>query len=62
MTLYIAVTQDKYELPIGVYDTVKEMARKQGVNEMRIYKAIWRYEHGQSERTPFHKVIVEDEA
>ena len=58
----MTVTQDKYELPLGVYDTVKEMASKQGVNEMRIYKAIWRYEHGKTDRTQFHKVIVEDEA
>lgn len=57
----MAVTQDEYELPLGVYDTVKEMAQMQGVQAMRIYKAIWRYEHGKVDRAQFYKVKVEEE-
>ena len=57
----MTVTNDKYELPLGVYDTVKEMAEKQGVEKMRIYKAIWRYEHGKTDKAQFYKVKVEDE-
>ncbi|MBR4406034.1 MAG: hypothetical protein IKT30_06640 [Bacteroidaceae bacterium] len=57
----MAVTKDEYELPLGVYDTVKEMAEMQKVQAMRIYKAIWRYEHGKSDRAQFYKVNVDDE-
>lgn len=27
MILYLAVTPDKYELPLGVYDTTKDLLR-----------------------------------
>lgn len=62
MKLYMMVTKDEYELPVGVYDSVHEMARKQKVNEAYIYQAIWRYEHGKADYfVPFRRVIVEEE-
>ena len=55
------VTKDKYELPMGVYDSVHEMAEKQGVKETYIYQSIWRYEHDKVDYyVPFRRVIVED--
>lgn len=62
MKLYMMVTKDEYELPVGVYDSVHEMARKQGVKEAYIYQSIWRYEHNKVDYfVPFRRVIVEDE-
>lgn len=34
---YMLVTDDKYELPIGVYDNIHELAKAIGVKENTIY-------------------------
>lgn len=44
MTLYLAVTADKYELPLFVADTRKEMAEWYGVSGDWVSHAIRRYE------------------
>lgn len=43
MTLYLAVTADKYELPLYVADTCKEMAKWYGVSGQKISTAISNY-------------------
>ena len=43
MTLYLAVTADKYELPLFVTDTRKEMAEWYGVSGDWITMAICNY-------------------
>lgn len=59
--LYMVVTKDKYELPLGVYDSLDELAEKQGVKKNYIKKSISQYEHGTNKWfVPFRKVIVED--
>ena len=61
MKLYMMVTKDKYELPLGVYDSLDELAEKQKVNKNYVKQSISRYEHGTANwQTPFRKVIVED--
>ena len=61
MKLYMMVTKDEYELPLGVYDSLDEMAAKQQVNKNYIKKSISLYEHNKATyRVPFRKVIVED--
>ena len=39
MTLYLKVTKDKYELPVAVADSKKELARMLGRYESGIYRA-----------------------
>ncbi len=61
MKLYLTVTKDKYELPIGVYDSLDEMAEKQGVSKSYIKTSISRYEHGTANwNTPYRKVIINE--
>ena len=38
--LYEAVTQDEYELPVAVADTVGELARQVGVSKLTILSVI----------------------
>lgn len=59
--LYMVVTKDKYELPLGVYDSLDELAEKQGVDKNYVKQSISRYEHGTNNWfVPFRRVIVED--
>ena len=61
MKLYMMVTKDEYELPLGVYDSLDEMAAKQNVKKEYISKSISMYEHGTAKWcVPFRKVVVED--
>ena len=43
MMVYIACTPDKYELPIAVADTTKELAQMLGVKENSIQHALSRH-------------------
>lgn len=57
--LYMVVTKDKYELPLGVYDSLDELAEKQGVNKNYVKQSISRYEHGTNKCfVPFRRVKV----
>lgn len=61
MKLYMMVTKDKYELPLGVYDSLDEMAEKQQIKKDYIKKSISMYEHNKATWfVPFRKVVVED--
>ena len=40
MVLYLRTTTDKYELPIAVADTAKELAEELGVTEGTVYTHI----------------------
>ena len=44
MTVYLAVTPDRYELPVAVADTAAELARMLGVTEQSIWKTMLRHE------------------
>lgn len=58
--LYLMVTKDKYELPLGVYDSLDELAEKQGVDKNYVKKSISQYEHGTINwKTPFRRVKVD---
>lgn len=41
MRLYMAVTADKYELPLIVSDKVKDIAKYAGTGERNIYQGIY---------------------
>ncbi len=40
MRLYMAVTNDKYELPCAITDTVAKMAATYGIYESQIYRML----------------------
>ena len=40
--IYMAVTADEYELPLGIEDTAKELADKLGIKEGTVYSCISR--------------------
>lgn len=54
MTLFLAVTADKYELPLYVATSAAEMARWQGVSVNAIHTAVYRYIHGAHRRKQLH--------
>lgn len=56
MTLYLAVTADKYELPLYVADSRKEMAKWYGVDGDWISGAICRYKRTWSKSNPEHRI------
>lgn len=39
--MFVAVTNDKYEIPIAVADSMAELARKTGVSQKTIHRDIF---------------------
>lgn len=58
MYLYLAVTADKYELPLGVYDSLAVMAREWGVSRETVRSAIRRNQDGRHTGRKFIRVEV----
>ena len=56
MTLYLKVTKDKYELPVAVADSKKELARILGLYPSGLYRAF-----KESRKSCYVAVEVEDE-
>ena len=50
MTIYMAVTSDKYELPIAIADSGEELAKLLGVTRGSIYSYVSREKNGTSKR------------
>ena len=59
MKLYLEVTADKYELPLIVADSVKELAAKCGSNPNTIHKYFNHVKNGKIKRPRFIKVEVD---
>lgn len=60
MKLWVAVTQDEYELPVAVADTARELAEMFGVKTMTVISDVSRYRRKQM-KTRFRCVDVEDD-
>ena len=45
MYYWLEITQDKYELPLAVADTARELANLRGLKKEAVTTAVWRYEH-----------------
>ena len=60
MVLYIAVTKDKYELPVAVADSVGELSQMTGATKNSILSCI---SHGKRDgrHSQYHKVVDEDD-
>lgn len=59
--VYLKVSHDKYELPLAVADSVREMAKICGVPENNISSLISKYEHGILKWVSFRKVVIPDD-
>lgn len=59
--VYLKVSHDKYELPLAVADSVKELSRICGVPENNISSLISKYEHGVMKWTSYRKVVIPDD-
>lgn len=61
MTLILAVTPDKYELPLYVADTVREMARVVGMRENNVSSLIIKQRSGKKSGYRFLRIECEDD-
>lgn len=60
MTYYMAITKDKYELPLAVGDSMKELAEMLGISPDAIWIAIKRTAKDGKQRG-FCKVVIQNE-
>ena len=58
MTLYMAVTPDKYELPLAVKTNAKDIAELFGTTEKTVYSSISKNRSGKRNGVKFVKVTV----
>lgn len=58
MYIWMMVTRDKYELPLAIADTARELAELTGFNKNSIMRSVLTYEAG-SKRSRFRKVRVD---
>ena len=58
-TLYLVVTMDELELPLGVFDTVREVAKYIGRPEASVKSTISHYYSGRYKNCPFRGVKVD---
>lgn len=58
--VYMEITKDKYELPVAVADTYKELGEMSGVAPWTICNAI-RYSFINGSKCKYVKVILDDE-
>ena len=61
MKLYLKVTKDKYELPLAVADSPRELAKMIGVSPDTIFSALSHVKAGQVRNSTYKIVEVEDE-
>ena len=59
MKLYIAVTADKYELPMAVADTQRELGKMTGKSEKQVCEAINKKMNGTRTGVKFLRVDVD---
>lgn len=57
--LFLKVTKDKYELPLAVADSQRELARMLGIHQSTIARSLIRAKKGS--RTEFREVEIDDE-
>ena len=61
MKLYLRVTKDKYELPVAVADSPRELAKMCGVAKSGILSAISHEKSGRTHSSIYKLVEVEDD-
>ena len=58
MTVYMAVTADKFELPVAVADTAEELAQMLGVKAQSVRVGVWRYKNNFLRRKKYVAVNI----
>ncbi|MBQ7067155.1 MAG: hypothetical protein IJN92_10090 [Lachnospiraceae bacterium] len=59
MTVYMEVTQDEYELPVAVADTVEELAKMRGTTIGSILSTISKYKCGKRKKIKYLRVDLD---
>ena len=59
-TTYMLVTTDKYELPVSVCDTLKEMSNETGIPFTQLYQSYYRNETCAGGRYRVHKIDISE--
>lgn len=60
-TVYMKVTDDEYELPVAIANTMKELAQILGVKKDTISGYISRYNRGLASHSAYRKVEIDDD-
>lgn len=61
MNIWLAVTDDKYELPVMIADSSRELAQRLGINVNIIMKARAQGRASQKYKLRFEKVSMDDD-
>lgn len=61
ITVWMEVTQDKYELPVAVADTARELGKIRGVSKNCIISTISHCKKGNTKKSKYIKVEIPDE-
>ena len=59
MKVYIMVTNDKFELPVAIADTVCELSRITGVDKRAIHSALSHVRSGKHKTSIYQEVEIE---
>ena len=60
MTLWIKVTNDKYELPVAVADTAQKLADMVGATKDAVVTGAWHHRND-GKWSSYRKVVIEDD-
>ena len=61
MYLYMITTNDKYELPLAVFDSASQLAKFVGVSVNTVYSGISKKKNGIYKTCRFHQIEVDRE-
>lgn len=61
MVLYMETTKDKYQLPVAVADSIKELSLITGVAYNSIASSISHEKRSKKKSNRFHRIEVEDD-
>lgn len=61
MKIYMAVTADRYELPIAVFDSIQGLSQWRGKSKCVLHRAIQKKQKDQKLNCRYIKVEVSDE-
>lgn len=60
MWIWMAVTKDKYELPIAIAESSLSLALKVGKKKNVIESVVSKWEHGKQKKTPYVRVWIDE--
>ena len=60
-TVYMKVTNDRYELPMAIADSAKELSKLVGAPDSSIRTCAYRYSCGKVKHSIYRMVEIEDE-